>query len=193
MCPPPWFNKSLKKDVITLLWDHKIDFDPEKEGFSQESQSWNKKSSIHLPRRINKKGEGLGLGLFDWDAHCAAISVSWLLKYRDATDAPWKRVLDLWFANTILDRGAPFSFLSKRELTAYLNPRKADQGEPSKLSLFWKTAIGTLKNDLTLAPILKSTTRQGLKAFPFGTTPSPIYHMSSPNTKPHGNTSKLIS
>jgi hypothetical protein len=32
MCSPPWFNKSLKKDVITLLWDRKIDFDPEEEG-----------------------------------------------------------------------------------------------------------------------------------------------------------------
>jgi hypothetical protein len=138
MCPPPWFNEHLKKDVATLIWDRKIDFDPEKEGSTQESQSWIKKTFIHLPRRMNKTGEGLGLGLLDWDAHCAAISVSWLLKYRDATaaDAPWKwkRVLDLWLVNTILDRGAPFSSLNKHELTAHLKPRRADQGIPSNLS-----------------------------------------------------------
>jgi hypothetical protein len=185
MCTPPWFNESLKKDGTTLLWDRKIDFDPEEEGSSQESQSWIRKSSIHLPRRINKKGEGLGLGLVDWDAHCAAISVSWLLKYRDATDAPWKRVLDLWFANTILDRGAPFSSLSKRELTAHLNPRNADQGEPSNLSSFWNTAIGTLKNDLTLTPILKSTTRQGVEGFsvwhnPFFNLPHELAQYKAP-------------
>jgi hypothetical protein len=86
--PPPWFNKYLKKDLTTLLWDRKIDIDPEEEGSTQESQSWIKKTSIHLPKRMNKRGEGLGLGLLDWDAYCAAISVSWLLEYRDATDVP---------------------------------------------------------------------------------------------------------
>jgi hypothetical protein len=82
-------------------------------------------------------------------------------------------------------RCAPFYSLPKRELIAHLNPRKADQGEPSNLSLFWKTAIGTLKNDLTLDPILKSTTRQGVEGFsvwhnPFFNLPHELAQYKAP-------------
>jgi hypothetical protein len=41
----------------------------------------------------------------------------------------------------------------------------ADQGVASNLSPFWKAAIDTVKNDLTLSPILKATTRQGIGGF----------------------------
>jgi hypothetical protein len=161
MCPPTWFNKELNEDVAKLIWDREIEFDPEEDVSTKDTIRWIKQSSEHLPCRINKKGEGLGLGLLDWNSHCAAISVSWLLKYRDATDAPWKNVLDLWFSNTILDRGAAFSSLSFRELTAHLDPRKAKRGDKSSLSYFWKSALTALKDNLQLAPIEINTSRWG--------------------------------
>jgi hypothetical protein len=40
MCLPPWFNKALREDVAALIWDRKIEFDPEEEGTTQESKSW---------------------------------------------------------------------------------------------------------------------------------------------------------
>jgi hypothetical protein len=78
MCAPPcpWFNENLIADLTKLMWDRYIEFDPEEEGSVKESRPWIEKTAIHLPRRLNKKGEGLGLGLLDWESHCAAISVS---------------------------------------------------------------------------------------------------------------------
>jgi hypothetical protein len=171
MCPPPWFNKDLNEDVAKLIWDREIEFDPEEDGSKKNTKRWIKQSSEHFPRRINKKGEGLGLGLIDWDSHCAAISESWLPKYRDATDAPWKNVLDLWFSNTILDRGAVFSSLSARELTAHLDPKKAKRGDKSNLSYFWKSVLTALKDNLRLTPVKITTTRQGVEGYPLGHKP----------------------
>jgi hypothetical protein len=105
------------------------------------------------------------------DSHCAAISVSWLLKYRDATEAPWKNVLDLWFSNTILHRGAAFSSLSVRELTAHLNPKKSKRGDKFNLSYSWKSALIALKDNLQLAPIEASTSRQGVEGYPLWHNP----------------------
>eukprot|EP00962_Isochrysis_galbana_P000038 scaffold15_cov152-Isochrysis_galbana.AAC.1 len=94
MTPPPWFNSDLHQDILKLIWDRQIDFDPEEAGSVKLSRAWIKKYAIFNPRRINDQGEGLGLGLIDWESHCSAIRIStWLLRYRDATDAPWKNVL----------------------------------------------------------------------------------------------------
>jgi hypothetical protein len=49
MCRPPWFNKALKEDVAALVWDRKIEFDPEEEGTTQESKSWIKKTENLYP------------------------------------------------------------------------------------------------------------------------------------------------
>jgi hypothetical protein len=68
MCPPPWFNENLIADVTKLIWDRHIEFDPEEEGSVKESRPWIRKTAIHLPRRLNKKEEGLGLGLLDWES-----------------------------------------------------------------------------------------------------------------------------
>jgi hypothetical protein len=88
MCPPPWFNEYLIADVTKPIWDRNIEFDPEEEGSVKESRPWIKKTAVHLPRRLNKKGEGLGLGLLDWESHCAAMSISWLLKYTEMPPTP---------------------------------------------------------------------------------------------------------
>jgi hypothetical protein len=65
--PPPWFNTERNEDVAKLIWDREIRFDPEEDGSTKETRRWTKQTLEHLPRRINKKGEGLGLGLLDWN------------------------------------------------------------------------------------------------------------------------------
>jgi hypothetical protein len=86
--PPDWFNKKIKEDIEKLIWDRQIDFDPDQGGSPKFSRPWIKKTAIYHPKRFNEKGEGLGLGFIDWESHCSATRISWLLKYRDATDAP---------------------------------------------------------------------------------------------------------
>jgi hypothetical protein len=80
-------------------------------------------------------------------------------------------VLDLWFSNTILDRGAAFSSLSVRELTAHLDPRNAKRGDKSNLSYFWKSALTALKDNSQLAPIEINTSRQGVEGYPLWHNP----------------------
>lgn len=166
MLPPPWFNKCLKSDIDKLLWDRQIEFDPEHEGSTKHSRAWMKSSAIYHPKRLNDKGEGLGLGLIDWESHCSAIRISWLFKYRDATDAPWKNVLDAWFANTIHDRGAIFTTLPSAELTAHLDPINASIGITSHLSKFWKAGLEDLRNKIKIVPNRKSSSRAGVEGYP---------------------------
>jgi hypothetical protein len=80
-------------------------------------------------------------------------------------------VLDLWFSNTILDRGAAFSSLSVRELTAHLNPNKAKRGDKANLSYLWKSALTVLRENLQLAPIETNTSRQGVEGYPLWHNP----------------------
>eukprot|EP00962_Isochrysis_galbana_P024004 scaffold7326_cov183-Isochrysis_galbana.AAC.1 len=82
MAPPKWFNEDLNNDVLKLVWDRQIDFDPEEQGSTKLSRAWIKKAAVYHTRKINQDGDGLGLGLIDWESHCSAIRISWLLKYR---------------------------------------------------------------------------------------------------------------
>jgi hypothetical protein len=144
--PQTGSTKKSRKKSKKIIWDRQIDFDPDQGGSTKFSRPWIKKTAIFQPKRFNEKGEGLGLGLSDWESHCSAIRISWLLKYKDATDAPWKSLLDVWFANTILDRGAVFSSLPAAELTAHLNSTSAARGIPSYLSNFWIPPIQLLED-----------------------------------------------
>ena len=166
MDPPPWFHKDLKSDIDALIWDRQIEFDPDQDGSKKRSRPWIRKEAVNHPKRLNVEGEGLGLGLIDWESHCSAIKIAWLLKYRDATDAPWKKVLDAWFANSVLDRGAIFSTLPVKELTAHLDPVAASIGLTSHLSNFWKKGLSDLKNKIKIIPNLKTSTREGLEGYP---------------------------
>jgi hypothetical protein len=59
--PPDWFNKEIKEDIEKLIWDRQIDFDPDQGGSTKFSRPWIKKTAIYHPKRLNEKGEGLGL------------------------------------------------------------------------------------------------------------------------------------
>lgn len=111
MDPPDWFNKEIKEDIEKLIWDRQIEFDPDQGGSTKFSRPWIKKSAIYHPKKLNERGEGLGLGLIDWESHCSAIIISWLLKYRDATDAPGK-AYSTFGSPTLSLTGVPSSPLS---------------------------------------------------------------------------------
>jgi hypothetical protein len=58
-------QKAPKEDVAALVWDRKNNSTQKRKAQPKnlESKSWIKETSIHLPRRMNAKGGGLGLGL----------------------------------------------------------------------------------------------------------------------------------
>jgi hypothetical protein len=88
----------------------------------------------------------------------------------------------------------PHSFLfPNTSLPRTLIPGKQIKGSHQTFPYFGRRQSARSK---TTSPLLQSSKPRpvkGSKAFPFGTTPLSHYHMSSPNTKPHGNTPKLIS
>jgi hypothetical protein len=172
MLPPNWFNTAINKDVRTLIWDRHIDFDTSEIGSKHQSKPWMINEAITLPRKYNNKNNKnhfFGLGLLNWEAHTAALRVGWLLKYRNAAESPWKQVLDQWFARTYLKRGAIFSSLSTKSLTAHLLP-EIDEGDcPSSIPPFWKQALLDIRS-LKLTP-LKNISRLGIASQPLWYNP----------------------
>ena len=97
MYPPKWFNRDLNSDVFQLLWTRDPTLEAAESG-SGATRGWMKKICTHNPRKYNKHGRGLGLGLIHWESHLKAIRTKWILKYLDSTQGPWKLILDQWFA-----------------------------------------------------------------------------------------------
>eukprot|EP00962_Isochrysis_galbana_P034475 scaffold11684_cov122-Isochrysis_galbana.AAC.6 len=63
MTPPPWFNSDLNQDILKLIWDRQIDFDPEEAGSVKLSRAWIKKYAIFNPRRINDQARRRPVGV----------------------------------------------------------------------------------------------------------------------------------
>jgi hypothetical protein len=131
----------------------------------------------------------LGLGLLNWKAHTAARRVGWILKYRNASEAPWKQVLDQWFARTYLKRGAIFSSLNIKTLTAPLLHESDEFDCPSSIPHFWRHALTDLRS-LKITP-LKNISRLGVASQPLRYNPYLRYLQAYYAIKQPGNSYKL--
>jgi hypothetical protein len=100
---PASFHKYLEADVFQLLWEREPSFDVEETGTDTTAYKWLK---IHTAPITPKGGCSLGIGVLDWASHVKAMQARWLLKYLDASDSTWKKILDCWFARTSLGRAA---------------------------------------------------------------------------------------
>eukprot|EP00962_Isochrysis_galbana_P044239 scaffold17108_cov139-Isochrysis_galbana.AAC.1 len=83
-------------------------FDPTGKGTPTTAKPWINKHVLHNPKRSNKRAPSLGLGLIDWESHCSALRIKWILNYLylNATPGPWKSVLDAWLARPEMGRAS---------------------------------------------------------------------------------------
>jgi hypothetical protein len=169
LLPPEWFDDALLQIIKKLLWDRTIDTDTSRVGAVTDSRPRIIAETLSARRTHKPSYPGfLGLGLVDWSAHTAALRIQWLLAYINASDAPWKLVLDQWFARTYLRRGAAFSTLAVDHLVAHISA-PSESHIPSNLPKFWVQALIELRN-LKLTPL--KPTRDGALANQSGTTPT---------------------
>jgi hypothetical protein len=135
MAAPASFHKYLEADVFPLLWEREPSFDVEETGTDTTAYKWLKK---HTAPIIPKGGCSLGIGLLDWASHVKAMQARWLLKYLDASDSTWKKILDCWFARTSLKRAAVLSSIPIKTLIQSLKGNIA-------LPTFWRQALAALR------------------------------------------------
>eukprot|EP00962_Isochrysis_galbana_P044409 scaffold17222_cov110-Isochrysis_galbana.AAC.2 len=136
--PPPHFNRQLEQDVHHLLWTKEPNFDPTSKGTHTTAKPWINKHAIHNPKRSNKRVPSLGLGLIDWESHCSALRIKWILNYLNATRGPWKSVLDAWLARPEMGRASICTSTRSSQLI------RAIDTKPS-LPPFWAEAVKEFK------------------------------------------------
>jgi hypothetical protein len=78
----------------------------------------------------------LGLGLIDWDSHCKAIRVHWILNYLNASQGSWKTVLDAWLARPDMGRASICTSTNSSQLLAAL-----DGSNRPSIPSFWRAAV----------------------------------------------------
>jgi hypothetical protein len=90
--------------------------------------------AVHNPKKANDHAPNLGLGLKDWESHCVALRIKWILNYLDASQGPWKLVLDAWLARPKMGRASICTSTHTSQLI------KAIDNKPS-LPPFWIEAV----------------------------------------------------
>jgi hypothetical protein len=66
------------------------------------------------------------------------MEARWLLKYLDASDSTWKKILDCWFARTSLGRAAVLSSIPINTLIQSMRGNIA-------LPTFWRQTLAALR------------------------------------------------
>jgi predicted DNA-binding WGR domain protein len=66
------------------------------------------------------------------------MQTKWLLKYLDASDSTWGKILDCWFARTTLGRAAVLSSIPTKQLIPSMRGNLA-------LPTFWRQALAALR------------------------------------------------
>jgi hypothetical protein len=75
------------------------------------------------------------------------MQAKWILKYLDASDSTWEKILDCWFARTSLGRAAVLSFIPTKSFTQSMRGNIA-------LPIFWRQALAALRElPLTLTSL----------------------------------------
>jgi hypothetical protein len=148
MAAPASFHKYLQADVFQLLLEREPSFDVEETGTDTTAYKWLKN---HTAPITPKGGCSLGIGLLDWASHVKAMQAMWLLKYLDASDSTWKKILDCWFARTSLGRAAVLSSIPMKNFIQSMRVNIA-------LPTFWRQALFALRElPLTLTILSIST------------------------------------
>ena len=160
MAAPRWFHDAIESDVRALLWSKDPTFDGDAIGTDKDGQPWIRREALSLRRQIDEHGNGLGLALLDWPNHVRALQTHALLSYLDASQAPWKLVLDQWFARSYLRRGAVLAAVQECDLC-----RPRTEGAPLHLPSFWVDALDSIRY-LHLTPITGALSREGVQSMP---------------------------
>ena len=160
MAAPRWFHDAIESDVRALLWSKDPTFDGDAIGTDKDGQPWIRREALSLRRQIDEHGNGLGLALLDWPNHVRALQTHALLSYLDASQAPWKLVLDQWFARSYLRRGAVLAAVQECDLC-----RPRTEGAPLLLPSFWVDALDSIRY-LHLTPITGALSREGVQSMP---------------------------
>ena len=159
MVMPNFYINAIISDCKALLWDREFKPDKDSYGSDQQSRAWMKTESLS-----GKTRSQLGIGLLDLVGHLQALQVRQLLRYRDASQGPWKLVLDHWLARSVYGRGAPFTKVHMLELTSSTTYRIP------ALPTFWVHAIHAVR-ELKLVPLTAPST-EGALAQPIWDNPA---------------------
>ena len=159
--PPEWFMMAIREDIQALVWARDYIFIKDEIGAATEYTRWMKDGAETGKTRVD-----FGLSLIDWPAHMKALRTRALLRYLDASQGPWKLLLDEWFArDECLERGAVLSTVDIKDLTqstTYMAPR---------LPKFWCLAIKEARS-LGLAERPHTSTPEGARSIPVWDSPS---------------------
>jgi hypothetical protein len=139
--PPERVIERLEADVYHLLWCKDHEFEVEAIGTNTKDRPYIKNTAVYNKRKWNQDA-GLGIGLLDLRNHAKALRVKWALRYLDASDKPWKVLLDKWLARSSFKIA---NVISQRPADRLVGPMNRRSGNESKLPAFWQTAIEELK------------------------------------------------
>ena len=153
-------REAINRDVQALIWGKDIHYDPEEMG-SEKVRGYMKHNAQFNGRK------GGGLSLLYWDGHEKALTSYTLFQYNNGRSMAWKGVLDWWFNKFQEGRGAVFSTIPTKHLTA-----SRAQGRASRLPLFYKRALSHLR-ELKLIPVQvgEFTSQAEAQAEPMWTSP----------------------
>ena len=130
MSPPKRLMEAVMEDAQAMLWGGDVEFDPDAKGTELARRRFIKEGAQFADRKTE-----LGASVMHWQSHIAGLQVHWLLKYKDATQSPWKQVLDRWFDREGEGRGIIFTTVRPKDLWASDGPLE------TKLPTFWKDAL----------------------------------------------------
>jgi hypothetical protein len=123
-----------------LVWAKEHNFERNEKGSTTSAKPWMCKQAIHNPKKASDHAPTFGLGLIDWESHCKALRVKWILNYLNASKGPWKTVLDAWLARPDMGRASICTSTHSSQLLAALD------NKPS-LPPFWVEAVKEFRSN----------------------------------------------
>jgi hypothetical protein len=103
------------------VWAKEHDSERSEKGSTTAAKPWIRKQAIHNPKKTKHHAPNLGLGLIDRDSYCKANRVHWILNYLNASQGPWKCVLDAWLARPDMGRASICTSTNSSQLLAALD------------------------------------------------------------------------
>ena len=111
MIMPVEVLNAIQSDVDVLTWAKDPEFRPDEVGSTNKIRRWMNDKAAFIPW-----GRG-GLGMLNYKEHVRALNARWALRYLDASTAPYKHVLDVYFKNEwAYERGVLLSTVPTSEI-----------------------------------------------------------------------------